>query len=106
MTGLRYGTTEGGVFFRDQKPLNPAYDNQYTNPGYKELLTRWFQFAAFCPILRIPGYVSNTEIWRYGADFAPAAPSLIDPRYPLMPYLYSLPGALPQQGSLLIATLV
>jgi alpha-D-xyloside xylohydrolase len=106
MSGLPYWTTDAGGFFRDQQSLNPAYDNQYTNAGYKELLTRWFQFATFCPMLRIHGYVSNTEIWRYGADFEHTARSFIDLRYRLMPYLYSLAGSVTQKGALIMAPLV
>src|SRR5258708_8707831 len=103
MTGLPSGTPDGGGFFRDRKAFTPAYDNQYTNPGYKELLTRWFQFAAFCPILRIHGYVSNTGIWRYGAEFERTARAFIDLRYQLMPHLYLLAGPWTPKGSLIMA---
>ena len=41
MSGLPYWTTDGGGFFRPK--------DQYTNEAYHELLTRWFQYAAFCP---------------------------------------------------------
>ncbi len=48
MTGFPYWTTDIGGFFR------PA--DQYTSTDYHELLIRWFQFGAFCPIFRIHGY--------------------------------------------------
>lgn len=89
MSGLPYWTTDIGGFFRDQGSLNPRFDNQYTNDEYKELLTRWFQFGAFCPLFRIHGYNSETEIWRYGDAFEHVARHFIDLRYRLMPYIYS-----------------
>ncbi len=89
MSGLPYWSHDIGGFFRDSKSINPRYDSQYTNPEYKELLSRWFQFGAFSPVFRIHGYVSETEIWRYGAEFEAMARKFIDLRYQLMPYIYS-----------------
>ncbi|WP_339884905.1 TIM-barrel domain-containing protein [Polaribacter vadi] len=89
MTGSPYWSHDIGGFFRDSKSINPQYDSQYTNPEYIELLTRWFQFGAFSPIFRIHGYVSETEIWRYGQEFENTARKFIDLRYQLMPYIYS-----------------
>ncbi|MDN3665567.1 TIM-barrel domain-containing protein [Algibacter miyuki] len=89
MAGVPYWTHDIGGFFRDSKSINPQYDNQYTNPEYIELLTRWFQFGTFSPIFRIHGYVSETEIWRYDDAFESTARKFIDLRYQLMPYIYS-----------------
>lgn len=89
MSGLPYWTTDIGGFFRDKRSLNPTYRDQYTDKNYIELLTRWFQFGTFCPLFRIHGYVSNTEIWRYGAEFEKTAREFINLRYRLMPYIYS-----------------
>ncbi|MFI3301640.1 MAG: TIM-barrel domain-containing protein [Rikenellaceae bacterium] len=89
MSGLPYWSHDIGGFFRDSKSINPIYDSQYTNEEYKELLSRWFQFGTFSPVFRIHGYVSETEIWRYGAEFEAMARKFIDLRYQLMPYIYS-----------------
>ncbi|WP_405607910.1 TIM-barrel domain-containing protein [Polaribacter sp. Asnod1-A03] len=89
MAGVPYWTHDIGGFFRDSKSINPEFDNQYTNPEYIELLTRWFQFGTFSPIFRIHGYVSETEIWRYSDAFESTARKFIDLRYQLMPYIYS-----------------
>ncbi|WP_405296158.1 TIM-barrel domain-containing protein [Algibacter sp. Ld11] len=89
MAGVPYWSHDIGGFFRDSKSINPQFDNQYTNPEYIELLTRWFQFGAFSPIFRIHGYVSETEIWRYNDAFESTARKFIDLRYQLMPYIYS-----------------
>lgn len=89
MAGVPYWTHDIGGFFRDSKSINPRFDSQYTNPEFIELLTRWFQFGAFCPVFRIHGYVSETEIWRYDEAFESTARKFIDLRYQLMPYIYS-----------------
>ncbi|MDP4204389.1 MAG: glycoside hydrolase family 31 protein, partial [Bacteroidota bacterium] len=99
MAGLPFWTTDIGGFFRDKNSLNPKFDNQYTNPEYKELLTRWFQFGTFCPIFRIHGYVSETEVWRYGKPFEDMAREFIDLRYRLMPYIYSLSWNVTYRGA-------
>ena len=87
MAGLPYWTTDGGGFFRPK--------DQYTNEAYHELLTRWFQYAAFCPIFRVHGWISNAEIWNYGPKFLDIATQYDELRYHLMPYIYSQPGASP-----------
>ena len=89
MAGIPYWTHDIGGFFRDSKSINPIFDNQYANPEFIELLTRWFQFGTFSPVFRIHGYVSETEIWRYDNAFESTARKFIDLRYQLMPYIYS-----------------
>ncbi|MEP3837796.1 MAG: TIM-barrel domain-containing protein [Algibacter sp.] len=105
MTGIPYWSHDIGGFFRDSKSINPQYDNQYTNPEFIELLTRWFQFGAFSPVFRIHGYKSETEIWRYGQEFENMARKFIDIRYQLMPYIYSEAWKVTTQGKLLMAPL-
>lgn len=106
MAGVPYWTHDIGGFFRDSKSLNPIYESQYTNPEYIELLTRWFQFGTFSPIFRIHGYVSETEIWRYGKEFENTARKFIDLRYQLMPYIYSEARKVSNEGTLLMSPLV
>lgn len=106
MTGIPYWTNDVGGFFRDSKSLNPIYDSQYTNPEYKELLTRWFQFGTFNPIFRIHGYVSNTEVWRYGKEFEAMATKYINLRYQLMPYIYSEAWKVTNKSDLMMAPMV
>jgi alpha-D-xyloside xylohydrolase len=106
MAGVPYWTHDIGGFFRDANSLNPIYDDQYTNPEFIELMTRWFQFGAFSPIFRIHGYVSETEIWRYGQDFEDMARKFIDLRYQLMPYIYSEAWKVTNESHLLMSPLV
>ena len=106
MAGVPYWTHDIGGFFRDSNSLNPIYDNQYTNPEFIELLTRWFQFGTFSPIFRIHGYVSETEIWRYGQEFENTARKFIDTRYQLMPYIYSQAWKVTNEAKLLMSPVV
>ncbi|MEO9512633.1 MAG: TIM-barrel domain-containing protein [Flavobacteriaceae bacterium] len=105
MAGVPYWTTDIGGFFRDSNSLNPIYDSQYTNTEYIELLTRWFQYGTFTPLFRIHGYVSETEIWRYGQEFEETARKFIDLRYQLMPYIYSEAWKVTKEGKLLMSPL-
>ncbi|WP_406683269.1 DUF5110 domain-containing protein [Seonamhaeicola sp. MEBiC1930] len=105
MAGIPYWTHDIGGFFRDAKSINPIFDNQYTNPEFIELLTRWFQFGTFSPIFRIHGYKSETEIWRYNQEFEDIARKFIDIRYQLMPYIYSEAWKVTTDGKLLMAPL-
>ena len=63
--------------------------------GYRELFVRWFQYAAFLPMLRAHGTDTPREIWRFGEPGEPAYDALVKflhLRYRLLPYIYSLAG--------------
>jgi alpha-D-xyloside xylohydrolase len=90
MSGLPYWTTDIGGFFR------PA--DQYTSADYHELLVRWFQFGAFCPIFRIHGYRSETEMWKYGPEVEKILRQYDDLRYRLLPYIYSAAWGVTSRG--------
>jgi len=105
MAGLPYWTTDIGGFFREKKSLNPVYKDQYTSSAYKELLTRWFEFGAFCPIFRIHGYKSETEVWRYGKTFEQTARKYLNLRYQLMPYIYTLASKVTLDGTIMMRPL-
>jgi alpha-D-xyloside xylohydrolase len=81
MSGFPYWTTDVGGFFR------PA--DQYTSEDYHELLIRWFQYGTFCPIFRIHGFHSETEMWKYGPEVEKVLRQYDDLRYRLLPYIYS-----------------
>ena len=62
---------------------------------WRELNTRWFEFATFVPILRLHGEFPYREIWQFGGETSPAYRAMLRfdrLRYRLMPYLYSLAG--------------
>jgi len=78
--GMPYWTTDTGGFFR------PA--DQYGSPGYNRLLVRWFEYSTFCPILRIHGYKTETEMWKWPLAYKYLL--MYDKfRYRMLPYIYS-----------------
>jgi alpha-D-xyloside xylohydrolase len=60
-------------------------------------VTRWFQYATFCPLLRVHGQFPYREMWFFGADEnhrAYRTQLAFDRlRYRMLPYTYSLAGA-------------
>jgi alpha-D-xyloside xylohydrolase len=97
MAGLPYWTTDGGGFFRPK--------DQYTNEAYHELLIRWFQYAAFSPIFRVHGWISNAEIWNYGPKVLDIATQYDELRYHLLPYIYSSAWGVTSRGETLMRAL-
>jgi len=100
MTGSPYWTLDIGAFFvRRLKHLwfwNGDFDAGVNDLGYRELYVRWFQFGAFLPIFRSHGTDTPREIWRFGNPGEPYYDTLVKYlklRYRLMPYIYSLAGA-------------
>ena len=82
ITGLPYWATDTGGFF------HPG--DQYTSPDYNELLTRWFEWSTFCPILRIHGFMTATEIWNWLPQTQTNLIAFDQLRYRLLPYNYSV----------------
>ncbi len=81
VSGQPWWTYDAGGFFRP--------GNQYTDPAYQECMMRWIQTGVFLPLMRVHGYMSNTEFWNYSPEtFSLARKSLAD-RYRLAPYIYS-----------------
>ncbi len=99
LTGMPYWTTDIGGFFRPGR-------SQYTDPKYHDILTRWFQWGAFCPIFRIHGYQTETEPWKYGDTVESDMRSMLDLRYQLMPYIYSEGWQVSSNGSTIMRPLV
>jgi alpha-D-xyloside xylohydrolase len=99
LSGFPYWTTDIGGFFRPGR-------SQYTDANYHELLTRWFQWGAFCPIFRIHGYMTETEPWKYGSVVEENMRKTMNLRYRLLPYIYSEAGMVTQDGSTLMRALV
>ena len=97
-TGLPWWTYDAGGFFRP--------GDQYTSTAYHELFIRWFQAAAFFPLLRVHGYMSNTEPWRYGEEVERVVSQTLDLRYRLLPYIYSEASRVSMKGSTLMRPLV
>ncbi len=99
VTGLPYWTTDAGGFFR------PG-ESQYSDPAYHERFLRWMQFATFSPLMRVHGFQSKTEPWRYGKAVESQVRQYLELRYRLLPYIYSQAANITFRGSTLMRPLV
>jgi alpha-D-xyloside xylohydrolase len=84
LSGVPYWTTDIGGFLFGGSP---------SDPGYRELFTRWFQYGTFCPIFRVHGTRGNpdeNELWSYGPETQKILVAYDRLRYRLLPYVYSL----------------
>ena len=53
--GHPWWTYDAGGFFRPR--------DQYTNQDYIERMLRWIETSVYLPLMRVHGYMSNTEPW-------------------------------------------
>jgi len=82
LSGIPYWTTDiGGFVFGSP-----------TDPAFRELFVRWFQWGTFNPILRVHGTRNpdENELWSYGPDAQKILVNFDRLRYRLLPYIYSL----------------
>ena len=82
LSGLPYWTTDIGGFV----------GGDTTDPAYRELFVRWFEYGTFCPIFRAHGTRKNNqnELWSYGPQAQAILTKYDRLRYRLMPYIYTL----------------
>lgn len=97
-TGLPWWTYDAGGFFRPS--------DQYTNKDYQERMLRWIQTGTFLPLMRIHGYMSQTEPWRYGEQVEHIISEFLDLRYRLLPYIYSQAAFVAYQGGTFMRPLI
>lgn len=97
-TGLPWWTYDAGGFFRP--------GDQYTNAAYIERLIRWVQAGTFLPLMRVHGYMSDTEPWNYGPEAQRIITDYIRLRYTLMPYIYSEAAQVTLSGSTIMRPFV
>ena len=97
MTGVPYWTTDIAGYFIQHQPgwwfANGVFEKGQEDEGFKELYTRWFQFAAFCPLFRAHGADFPREPWAFGSTDSKTYQTLLkftNLRYRLIPYIYSL----------------
>ena len=95
IAGIPWFTTDIGGF----------HGGDPEDPAFRELLIRWFQFGAFCPIMRLHGYRSPSteittaagehrsptggpnELWSFGEEAYPILAEFVHLRERLRPYL-------------------
>ncbi len=113
LSGYPYWTLDIGAFFTvgdkwqnrgcgcntDPEPKwfwQGEYNEGVKDKGYCELYTRWLEMGTFLPMFRSHGTDTPREIWNFGEKgtmFYDAIEKFIKLRYHLMPYIYSLAGA-------------
>jgi alpha-D-xyloside xylohydrolase len=69
-------------------------------------MIRWIQVGTFLPLMRVHGYMSNTEPWEYGPEATRIIKKQIELRYKLLPYIYSEAAKVTYEGSTLMRPLV
>ena len=90
LSGIPYWTTDiGGFVFGSP-----------TDPAFRELFVRWFQFGTFSPILRVHGTRNpdENELWSYGPDAQKILVNFDKLRYRMLPYIYSLAWKTTSEG--------
>ena len=96
--GIPWWTYDAGGFFRPH--------NQYTDSAYIERMLRWIETAVYLPLMRVHGYMSNTEPWNYGPEAQSIIADCLKERYRLLPYIERCAKAVSEQGSTLMRPLV
>lgn len=92
MSGLPYWTFDIGGFAVPNKFINAKGEELNE---WRELLTRWYEFGAFCPLYRSHGQYPFREIFNVAPEGSLECNAMVDVtklRYRLMPYIYSLAG--------------
>ena len=96
-TGNPYWTVDVGSFFVKNDGRRWFYAGEFQkgveDEAYREYYTRMFQWATFLPMLRSHGSDTPREIWRFGEAGTPyydAILRMINLRYTLLPYIYSM----------------
>jgi alpha-D-xyloside xylohydrolase len=95
LSGIPWWTTDVGGFAvprkwsgRDPRPEDVE--------DWRELVTRWFQYATFTPLLRVHGQQPFREMWFFGGNGHRAYETQLAfdrLRYRMLPYSYSLASA-------------
>ena len=96
--GIPWWTYDAGGFFRP--------GNQYSDKDYIERMLRWIETSVYLPLMRVHGYMSNTEPWNYGTEAQQAIARSLNERYRLLPYIYSHAAGIAFDGSTLMRPLV
>lgn len=113
MAGIPWWTTDIGGF----------HDGDIRDPKFQELLIRWFQYGAFCPVMRLHGdrnphkkpmstqgggrcgSGADNEIWSYGEENFCIMKKYIEMREKMRPYLRNLMKESSEKGCPIIRPL-
>ena len=96
--GVPWWTYDAGGFFRP--------GDQYTNQDYIERMLRWIETSVYLPLMRVHGYMSNTEPWNYGPEAQAVIAECLKERYKLLPYIERCAERIATEGYTLMRPLV
>lgn len=96
--GVPWWTYDAGGFFRPQ--------NQYTDSAYIERMLRWIETSVYLPLMRVHGYMSNTEPWNYGPEALDIIKKCLQERERLLPYIKECAQRVTEEGYTLMRPLV
>ena len=96
--GIPWWTYDAGGFFRP--------GNQYNDPAYIERMLRWIETSVYLPLMRVHGYMSNTEPWNYGAEAQAIIAKCLKEREQLRPYIEKCADRVASEGYTLMRPLV
>jgi alpha-D-xyloside xylohydrolase len=108
ISGMPYWTLDSGGFAVPAKYTATSVSAADTDE-WRELNTRWFEFATFLPLMRVHGQTPFREIWQFGGDTSPAFKAMLkfdQLRYRMLPYIYSLAYTVTQWSGTMMRPLV
>jgi alpha-D-xyloside xylohydrolase len=96
--GHPWWTYDAGGFFRPH--------NQYTDSAYIERMLRWIETSVYLPLMRVHGYMSNTEPWNYGDEAKQIIANCLKEREQLRPYIEACAERVAKEGYTLMRPLI
>lgn len=96
--GVPWWTYDAGGFFRPQ--------NQYKDSAYIERMLRWIETSVYLPLMRVHGYMSNTEPWNYGPEAQAIIAGCLRERERLQPYIRECARRVSEEGYTLMRPLI
>jgi alpha-D-xyloside xylohydrolase len=109
LSGVPWWTTDIGGFTVRRKWSRPDPRPEDVEE-WRELVTRWFQFGTFCPLLRVHGEFPNREMWFFGGDEKHRAYetqlAFDRLRYRMQPYSYSVAADVTRRHGSILRPLV
>jgi alpha-D-xyloside xylohydrolase len=111
LSGIPWWTNDVGGFF----------GGQVASEEFRELLVRWFQFGAFCPLLRLHGWRDSStddfqscdpsrggpnEVWSYGEQVYSILRDYLQRRERLKPYILEQMAVASEKGHPLMRPLL
>ncbi len=107
IAGIPWWTTDIGGF----------HGGNINDPAFRELLVRWFEYGAFCPVMRLHGFRqpfrgplgttgggrqisgAENEIWSYGDEVYEICKKYLELREKMRPYLRGLMREAHEKGT-------